>query len=972
MEARAPGTETVPDPQPGERVVFGAHFDRGLGLPASAFFRRFLEYFGLQPQHLPANAFAQTADGNLRSCGAASIYSRQNTPFPKIPTADSVKKWQQSFFYVKSANAGFDWVNLPEFDPAPPTARKNWGNNFRPADPEAEVNLLWTCLQDLVTVERLCATDLLCCYASRRVLPLQARAHKICHMSSRLDPTRTYLLELTKAQVARRVNHISQAKLPENWDWGLEPYSRRELPPAVGFPSSVQRLEDGDLAHKQWVADHVDPADEAGDDENLEAPDHGPNDVPSSPQPHDEDPEPDVPASSEPIPAVPLAVRPPAASSSSTAAPQGWKRPTERSTARQEARAKKLRRAGPKPVPETAGAAIKLAQGAGSGSIPAADSGLQRRRREPTPLPPSRPRTPPVVPPPSTGAVLSSVAPSPGAPGSGARGEPAPRGSQPTLDQMFPRRVRIVGATAGAGRGAGGAASPAAGVGGSAPEVVILDASSDEAPPAPDSTVPTGPASSTAPPLSSEPARDEPVEQEPARDEPAEHEPVGAADADARALVTTRQGSVLPPEGLYVAKAAMLTHVVSASESSLGSAGTMEKDWHRAGACEVTSRDGRPGVAPMDIFFSGFRAMAKRQAEETEARLARLEAAEQTVADRRTALYNRLVVGYHKAKNERAEMARELEAAQAVAARVPQLEAHLRTARERCATAEETAKTLTAKVQETHGELERLRRLESSHVLELKEARETGRKEVEDLSRRLKDVEQQCQALRDEVTSKSQELTDTAKRWVTHMSVLDRGLAAAFPEAQAEALAAAGRARDERRRTTGEQSLDCFSMDDYLASMAARVEPITKLGWELRKAAEELCRLLWPTETLPQELGNFFKWLESAPDRFLDWKESAARAGADMALSFVLSWYNEVSLDQLEYRHAGVEEKLPAENKTARLARACAIAAFVDKGVFITDPNPPEDDSDEEPEDEEIEMESPPGARPTGPPPAGA
>ena len=42
-------------------------------------------------------------------------------------------------------------------------------------------------------------------------------------------------------------------------------------------------------------------------------------------------------------------------------------------------------------------------------------------------------------------------------------------------------------------------------------------------------------------------------------------------------------------------------------------------------------------------------------------------------------------------------------------------------------------------------------------------------------------------------------------------------------------------------------------MDDYLASMAARVEPITKLGWELRKAVEELIRLLWPTECCGQK-----------------------------------------------------------------------------------------------------------------------
>jgi hypothetical protein len=35
----------------------------------------------------------------------------------------------------------------------------------------------------------------------------------------------------------------------------------------------------------------------------------------------------------------------------------------------------------------------------------------------------------------------------------------------------------------------------------------------------------------------------------------------------------------------------------------------------------------------------------------------------QTVTDKRTDLYNRLVASYHKAKTERAEMAHELEAA---------------------------------------------------------------------------------------------------------------------------------------------------------------------------------------------------------------------------------------------------------------------------------------------------------------------
>jgi hypothetical protein len=115
-----------------------------------------------------------------------------------------------------------------------------------------------------------------------------------------------------------------------------------------------------------------------------------------------------------------------------------------------------------------------------------------------------------------------------------------------------------------------------AGAGGPVPDVVVLDTSSDEAPPVPESTIPTGPMVSTTPPPSSEPAGQEPVR---------------SADADARALVTAK-GPAQASQGLHVSKAASLLNVVSASDSSLGSAGTMEKDWHQADACEVTSREG--------------------------------------------------------------------------------------------------------------------------------------------------------------------------------------------------------------------------------------------------------------------------------------------------------------------------------------------------------------------------------------------
>jgi hypothetical protein len=53
------------------------------------------------------------------------------------------------------------------------------------------------------------------------------------------------------------------------------------------------------------------------------------------------------------------------------------------------------------------------------------------------------------------------------------------------------------------------------------------------------------------------------------------------------------------------------------------------------------------------------------------------------------------------------------------------------------------------------------------------------------------------------------------------------------------------------------------------------------------------------------------------------WKESAARAGADQALSFVLPWYQGVSLDQLEHLREG---GLDSVDRVKLCQRACAIA----------------------------------------------
>ena len=67
----APEREISPAPEEGERVIFHSHLMRGLGLPASSFFRSFLEFHGLQPDHLTPKtvvllaAFATLCEGFL-------------------------------------------------------------------------------------------------------------------------------------------------------------------------------------------------------------------------------------------------------------------------------------------------------------------------------------------------------------------------------------------------------------------------------------------------------------------------------------------------------------------------------------------------------------------------------------------------------------------------------------------------------------------------------------------------------------------------------------------------------------------------------------------------------------------------------------------------------------------------------------------------------------------------------------------
>ena len=281
----APEKEIRPAPRDGERVVFRSHFLRGFGLPVSAFFRSWLEFYQLQPHHLTPNAvvllsaFVTLCEGYLgvlptlelwgeffqsklgtRSKGVpahtgafiASRRSAADNPFPVITLIQSVKKWQKSYFYVRNIAPRGDYINLPAYVAGPPAGRlPQW--SFRAVTLSQGGNAAIARLRVMVQSEGLTGPDLLAAFVTRRVLPLQSRPHLICQMSGQLDPSRMCTKEMPQHDAASMVNYLANCQLSEDWQFGKEPYSRANPPPTVRSPRLFFSLSLSFVAEFLWA-----------------------------------------------------------------------------------------------------------------------------------------------------------------------------------------------------------------------------------------------------------------------------------------------------------------------------------------------------------------------------------------------------------------------------------------------------------------------------------------------------------------------------------------------------------------------------------------------------------------------------------------------------------------------------------------------------------------------------------------------
>jgi hypothetical protein len=139
--------------------------------------------------------------------GVATIMSQKGSDFPKIELLESCKKWQKSFFYVKNTT-DVDLLNLPTYVDIPPNEMRNW--TYNPKNMVGAVNALHRVKDDLQDAG-LTPEDIIACFISRRVSPLQRRSHKICQISGAMDPTRHSTHELSPTNILRRVKDICKS-----------------------------------------------------------------------------------------------------------------------------------------------------------------------------------------------------------------------------------------------------------------------------------------------------------------------------------------------------------------------------------------------------------------------------------------------------------------------------------------------------------------------------------------------------------------------------------------------------------------------------------------------------------------------------------------------------------------------------------------------------------------------------------------
>ena len=137
------------------------------------------------------------------------------------------------------------------------------------------------------------------------------------------------------------------------------------------------------------------------------------------------------------------------------------------------------------------------------------------------------------------------------------------------------------------------------------------------------------------------------------------------------------------------------------------------------------------------------------------------------------------------------------------------------------------------------------------------------------------------------------------------------------------------------------------------------------IGVGLVDAAIRVYRAFWPSAETPAMVDELSRCLQGCEQRLREWRASAARVGADEAMTYVLSWYEGINLDVLQSLRTGSKRTTDPElvrrhrERAYSFIRYAPIHDFVE-GLVYSDDEEEEVSEDEEEVDEEIQADTPP------------
>ena len=150
-----------------------------------------------------------------------------------------------------------------------------------------------------------------------------------------------------------------------------------------------------------------------------------------------------------------------------------------------------------------------------------------------------------------------------------------------------------------------------------------------------------------------------------------------------------------------------------------------------------------------------------------------------------------------------------------------------------------------------------------------------------------------------------------------------------------------------------------------MIALDARISPLKSIGTDLLSAGIQVFNSLWPDAETPTSVAELSKQLLTAEARLREWRSSSARAGADEALTFVLSWYEDVELNilkSLRARSKWIEDPVLIERRkeaASYMAGYAKTRQFVPGTAYSDDEDYAEEDDGEETESDETSETAP-------------